>query len=357
MSSSRKRDRSTMESEDGALATFSSPSANVGWKAQAKAAKQKLEETFKATSEKEEQLQRIQEAMQRSKEKLQLLCDTNQFVSLNIGSTVFDVPVSTLLSEEGSIFETLLSQHYMLDVDAQGAIMIDRDPASFRHIINYLRGYRRFNLTPEELALVEMDIDYYMIPKMRQAIYQSNGENVPNSSNANRFVPGAGINQDGSRLRVAYAVSLIGDQMLIAGRHTIHFEVLSGEYLGMGVVSENCVSTDVEFHKTPNCCVFYMTGVFYSNFPNQRKEEGLDKFTTGDIVSCTLDMDEKTIQYAVRGVTTKVISCAPATRLRFAAVGKLSSGCRIIPSDSPLLLKQRKESEERSVLSTMGATA
>jgi hypothetical protein len=320
MNSSRKRDRS--ESGANADALF--------WKQNAdsliKNISKKVEET-----ERDEQFRTwFEAATETSKSRVEHLKATNAFVKLCVGGSDFVVPAPVLLQDPDSIFHHMLSQHFELTTNEEGSILIDRDPDSFRHVLNYLRGYKRVVVPDDEQALVRADIEYYHLPGM----WAATGMEPPNYSR--RLLPGPGINADGTRLRVAYSVAHIGDHMLLAGRHQITFEVVSGEYLGIGLCSELCVATDQEFHKTPNCCVYYMTGVFYSNFGAARKEEGLEKFVTGDVISVILDMDERIIEYQVRGYTAKIVSCATASRLRFAVVGKLSSGARIVPNSRSL---------------------
>lgn len=227
-------------------------------------------------------------------------------------------------SSSSSYFSRLLEGDAAtpVDVDGDGAILIDRDPLPFSIIVNYLRGYQTaLNIPPTLRSMVAQDAVYYGLAHLAEWLKE------PDRSQY--FAPGAGISPEGRRFRPTYAISFVGDRFLLRGRHSITFEILSAEYLGLGVVSDQCVGTDVEFHKTLNCCVYYMTGVFYSNFPSQRKEELLERYMAGDMVTLHLDMNAKLLEFVIHGVS-KLVSVKSATRLRFGVALRHQSGVRIV---------------------------
>ncbi|KAF0687058.1 Aste57867_21139 [Aphanomyces stellatus] len=59
-------------------------------------------------------------------------------VSLNVGGRVFQTSRATLLRQEGSYFDAMLSSGQW-QPDAQGAYFIDLDPTHFARVLNYLR--------------------------------------------------------------------------------------------------------------------------------------------------------------------------------------------------------------------------
>lgn len=270
-----------------------------------------------------------------------------EVVRLNVGGEVFVVPVNTLLGRESNtFFHALLGAKdegvAPVFTDADGAIFIDRDPGTFRHILNYFRGYSHFQMLEEEqLRKLKVDARYFQLPGLLEMIGES--EQAADL----QFQPGPGVSPERNRLRVVYGVAVVGDIFLVTGRHRITFEIKVADYVGVGLVSEACVSTDQEFHKTANCCVYYMSGVFYTNFPHHRKEENLEKIENGDFVSVTVDMDKGVAEFTLRN-SIKTISIGRARRLRFAVTMKMASRIRIVPEDEASQLPMHQKCSEES---------
>ncbi|ORC92202.1 uncharacterized protein TM35_000044160 [Trypanosoma theileri] len=295
----------------------------------------------------------------------------NEMVRLNVGDTIFTVPLTLLLSKDGNenYFDVLfgfrklnignndsnnnenndnLTNNYLLQppiLDETGALFIDRDPATFHLILNYLRGYRLLStLNEDQLSMLKTDARYFQLHGLMKQLGDQNTENTM------KFRPGPGVNPERNRFRVIYGVAVVGHRFLITGRHRITFQVMNSDYVGIGLVSESCVSTDQEFHKTSHCCVYYMTGVFYSNFPHHRKEDGLEAFEKNDYVSLMVDMNKRVAEYTLKN-STKIISLGNARKLRFAVAMKLSSSVRIVPEEeaAQLPLFQRKAQIEGQI--------
>lgn len=272
----------------------------------------------------------------------------NDVIRLNVGDELFTVPIQLLLGKDGdeNFFDVILgfynynNKNDNLDddnnicnyffpppLDETGALFIDRDPSTFRHILNYLRGYQLLGvLNEDQLSMLRTDARYFRIGSLINELGDQTATNMV------RFRPGPGVNPERNRFRVIYGIAMVGERFLITGRHSITFQVMNSDYVGIGLVSDSCVSTDQEFHKTPNCCVYYMTGVFYSNFPHHRKEDGLEALERGDYVSLMVDMNKRVAEYTLKG-STKMISLGNARKLRFAVAMKLSSSVRIVPEE------------------------
>ncbi|KAG8344674.1 BTB POZ domain [Trypanosoma vivax] len=268
----------------------------------------------------------------------------NDVARLNVGDEIFTVPLKLLLStdESGNYFDMLFKFDSQKRrggeshgascfsfqppiLDETGALFIDRDPAVFRVILNYLRGYRILNTLSEEmLGMLKVDAQYFQL----RGLMNDLNERVAESGG--KFLPGPGVNPERNRFRVIYGVAVVGNCFLVTGRHRITFQVLNNDYVGIGLVSDTCVNTDQEFHKTPNCCVYYMTGVFYSNFPHHHKEDRLDVLEKGDYISLMVDMNNRVAQFTLKN-STKTISLGNARKLRFAVAMKMSSAVRIVP--------------------------
>lgn len=298
------------------------------WKARVSQAVNLISQKEQLADAAETELRALMENCDKTEERFAKLRTLfGEVVHLNVGGVPFDVPLATLTRDEDSYFHRLLSGSHTVMLDKDGRIFLDRDGQSFRFVLNYLRGYKLNHLTSSELGFLAGDADFYGLPKMKAALGIDNDDRL-----VMRFDHGPGINFERTRFRGAYAVAPVGDKLFLTGRHTISFQVVQGDYVGVGVVSDSCICLDQEFHRTMNCCVYYMTGVFYSNFPHNRKEEGLEKFQAGDVVTIHLDLTDKTIEFVIKGVSSRVISCSSVTRAKFAVVMKLESEVKIVPT-------------------------
>jgi len=61
-------------------------------------------------------------------------------------------------------------------------------------------------------------------------------------------------------------------------------------YLGIGIVDTSLANLNGEFHTVPGCYVYYMSGPAYTN---GKGDGNVESFTSGDIMSIYLDMNEK----------------------------------------------------------------
>lgn len=254
---------------------------------------------------------------------------------LNVGGKLFSVPVDTLVSRDNnSYFHSLLEMRenpfVQIQLDGDGNIFIDRDPDVFVHIVNYLRGYEKFGkVEGTMLKKLRIDAAYYRLFSLLHLIEDDKRDQI-------RFRDGPGVNPDGDRLRVAFGVAVVGNHDLVTGKHSISFQVVADEYVGIGLVSDACVNKDHEFHKTPGCSVYYMSGVFYSNYPHHKKEEASDtivRFGSGDRIDVSLNMEKGYAEFTIKNVS-KLISIGRTKRLRFAVTAKANSTVRILPQSA-----------------------
>lgn len=263
-------------------------------------------------------------------------------IKLNVGGTVFYVSRETLLGKhalhqidrtEENYFHQLLnpSGGFPVDTDDDGSIFIDRDDATFAMILNYLRGYQNSVIVGSEhaLAMLQTDAEYYRLKGLQSIL------RVRDRFEATQFLFNKGpcVSPEGFRFRTMYGVAFVGERFLMRGRHSITFFIPFVQYIGLGVASDHFLDRDVEFHKITNCCLLYVTGVFYSNLPNFRKEESGPKFGNGDFVTINLDMDAKVLSFHVNGLV-KTVCVRSATKLRFAVVMKMNSSIQIVDSRS-----------------------
>lgn len=128
-------------------------------------------------------MKEAREALEKEKEEWQK-CATNleatqlaDPIVFNVGGTLFATSMETLMKIENTYFTGLLSGRWDLKCSkTDGSIFIDRDPAVFGSVINYLRDYpiplatRMALLTPEEKELLVLDAEFYMIPQLAEYV-------------------------------------------------------------------------------------------------------------------------------------------------------------------------------------------
>eukprot|EP01098_Paradermamoeba_levis_P016043 TRINITY_DN8440_c0_g3_i2.p1 TRINITY_DN8440_c0_g3~~TRINITY_DN8440_c0_g3_i2.p1 ORF type:complete len:368 (+),score=72.13 TRINITY_DN8440_c0_g3_i2:407-1510(+) len=99
-----------------------------------------IEEKFKLLNECREILRQEWERLNQEKNQMDALgAQQNSQVRLNVGGSLFDTSLDTLLKYKNSLLATMFSGKYALKKDANGAYFIDRDGTYFRYILNYLR--------------------------------------------------------------------------------------------------------------------------------------------------------------------------------------------------------------------------
>eukprot|EP00759_Apiculatamorpha_spiralis_P013376 PhF_6_TR20016/c0_g1_i2/m.29235 len=248
---------------------------------------------------------------------------TNNFLHLNVGGQHYITTQSTLCQEPGSLLATMFADPAAnLPTDSNGNYFLDRDGKSFRHILNYLRGYT-LCVKPEELHLLSSDVEYYGLERMKPLL----GIGVPEDW---RFSDGPGVSADRLRFRSAFVVSLLGDDWVHQGVVQQSFRVERAEYVGIGVVSKHCTDQGQEFHKTPQCAVYYMSGVLYHNYPTHTKLETTEPYSDGDIITVVLDMTLRELTWKRNDHTITTIAVEGATEQRLAVVIKRNSVVHIV---------------------------
>nr|CCC93142.1 conserved hypothetical protein [Trypanosoma congolense IL3000] len=290
----------------------------------------------------------------------------NDVIRINVGGELFTVPLRLLLGgEDGDNYFDVLFRSGVPGkedvavksclkpplLDDTGALFLDRDPGIFRLILNYLRGYKVFSiLSEDQLAMLKVDAEYFQIRSLRRELEDKASEN------SLKFNCGPGVSMERNRFRAIYSVALIGENFLVTGFHRITFQILGSEYVGIGLVSDMCALSDQEFHKTLNCCVYYMTGVFYSNFPHHRKEDRLELLEKDDYVTLTVDMNKRMAEYKLKN-STKLVYLGTARKLRFAVVMKLKSAVRIVPDEEVQRLSLFSHQPSSNAAEGVGDTA
>ncbi|XP_072172540.1 uncharacterized protein [Diadema setosum] len=93
------------------------------------------------------------------------------YIGLNVGGKIYETSETTLTSQPGSFFTSLLSGYIPSARDDRGNYRIDRDGKIFRYVLNYLRDNEL--ILPEgfnELALLEREADFYQLESLKADI-------------------------------------------------------------------------------------------------------------------------------------------------------------------------------------------
>jgi len=131
---------------------------------------QTLESEYLKLLEKQSQVEKEHRILEEQKRNLNFLPSVfNQpqagIIKLNIGGSIFATSLPTLISEKGTFFETEFSKTCELPKDDNGAYFVDRDPTSFRHILNFLRD-KAIDLEPlssQEKSSILAEAKFYKI--------------------------------------------------------------------------------------------------------------------------------------------------------------------------------------------------
>ena len=251
-------------------------------------------------------------------ERLKPESDCMTLERFNVGGTFHTISKNILCSyPESKLCQLVHNTNCARDRDHR--LLIDRDGETFGHVLNVLRGKKAQSVRPHS-AMVEDDLRYYGPFSPQLAVPENFG-------NSNLFCNP--LSAGSLSARATFCVGYVNGSS-VQGCNVVRFRMDRCAYVGVGVVSDSCSELDVEFHKSPLCCVYYMTGVLYTNFVNHMKEEGHQRFFTNDVISISLNMDKKVIKFMNGDRIVRIIDCQSASRLRFAVVVKFESVVTIL---------------------------
>lgn len=91
-------------------------------------------------------------------------------IVFNVGGVKFATSVDTLRRVPNTYFSNLVSNRWEASLTKDGSIFIDRSPAAFGYLLEYLRSPENFHnifdlMTPMERYHFEQDCHYYAMPK------------------------------------------------------------------------------------------------------------------------------------------------------------------------------------------------
>ena len=88
-------------------------------------------------------------------------------VKLDVGGTIYHSSRTTLTSVPGSMLEAMFSGRHAVEEDEDGRVFIDRDGATFKLVLEYLRSPTSFSLdglSKREVASCLVEFEYYGLP-------------------------------------------------------------------------------------------------------------------------------------------------------------------------------------------------
>jgi hypothetical protein len=88
-------------------------------------------------------------------------------VKLDVGGTIYATSRTTLTSVRDSMLDAMFSGRHALEEDEGGCIFIDRDGATFKLVLEYLRSPQTFSLeglSTREVAACVVEFEYFGLP-------------------------------------------------------------------------------------------------------------------------------------------------------------------------------------------------
>ena len=96
-----------------------------------------------------------------------------EYFRLNVGGVIFSTSRANLLRYENSFFSALLSGRWEVNLNEE--IFIDRSPALFGLVIDFLRGSRSvvLDLSDTDRERLAIEPDFYQLDELRLSLYTS----------------------------------------------------------------------------------------------------------------------------------------------------------------------------------------
>lgn len=173
-------------------------------------------------------------------------------ITLNVGGTIFQTTVDTLLSEPSFLMDECIEKFPRSARDSQGRPFFDRDPAAFRHILCYLRGYP-LRLFPNEVALLSQEADYFGIYGLR--VMTGSVASVTSPT----FCSGAGVSVDGKVAQSSRLTSMVGMPLRPNESVGVTFRLEKTTRMCIGLVPED-IPLDKDIFALPHSVVYSSDG-------------------------------------------------------------------------------------------------
>eukprot|EP00796_Vickermania_ingenoplastis_P008351 gene8351-5850_t len=152
-------------------------------------------------------------------------------ITLNIGGVPITTLKSTLLRTPSNLQTWVRNDFEAVPRDRRGRPFFDRDPTTFRHLLNFLRGYGLPEDTDAFPFLVE-DAAYYGIAALTAQL----------APGPWRFLPGPGVSPSGTQFSTTTILGICGEAPLSEHEeHFISFRFEKADLVEVGVVSGHSI--------------------------------------------------------------------------------------------------------------------
>jgi len=91
-------------------------------------------------------------------------------IRLDIGGTIFEVPLEVLQNNKSGFFSTMFSGKFPLQEQEDHSYFLDRDPTSFTYVLRVLTGQELniSQLSPMDMDLLKQDAEFYQIAELKE---------------------------------------------------------------------------------------------------------------------------------------------------------------------------------------------
>mmetsp|Transcript_9867 Transcript_9867/g.23977 ORF Transcript_9867/g.23977 Transcript_9867/m.23977 type:complete len:349 (-) Transcript_9867:256-1302(-) len=221
----------------------------------------KLAEEFRVLRE------RFEEERQAFEQEKALIASTNKLtgtkIKLDVGGTHYAASRTTLTSVPGSMLESMFSGRHRLEEDEDGRYFIDRDGATFKLVLEYLRSPGTFTLeglSKREAACCVTEFDYFGLPSLTPPAPQfcakmnacSNGYTAVSNEQGKCTVTAGG-----SDWTWAVGAETVADDAV----WKVSVTILTSQNLMVGVVAN--ASPQASAYQDPTFAGWYVGGHFY----------------------------------------------------------------------------------------------
>jgi len=239
-------------------------------------------------------------------------------IKLNVGGTYFTTSVSSLIREPNSMLARLCTSDFKPSSD-DSAYFLDREPELFKSILYYLR---MGELDPEIMSQITKqsilkEAQYFMMDKfvnlieadLKQKRHQKEErDRLEHKQNEEIFTIGSNYKLSKSKKiatkstqYAAFDANILGNETYSNGVHQWTVKI-TGTYYMIGIAPFNINRNGTNMHTQ---CGWYLCNdsTLYSGPPmsySNKKYTNTD-LATGSTVSVKLDIDNKTIAFAING--------------------------------------------------------
>mmetsp|Transcript_24792 Transcript_24792/g.41949 ORF Transcript_24792/g.41949 Transcript_24792/m.41949 type:complete len:315 (+) Transcript_24792:22-966(+) len=220
-------------------------------------------------------------------------------IKLDIGGEKFTTTKETLLRFQDSFFYAMIgSGHWSPDED--GVYFVDRDPAYFRHVMEFMRSGNTsfFSLAGGEYTKVKEEFEFYQLPFPEEPVAwdTSLGGSAVSYTDANQRLATkskAGCSWDSNCIS-KYPVKRYRVEITNHGND-------SNGYIMMGFIERSAFNEYGQNYSSQNAyCIYVYNGALYGNGKSDAGYFG-SRINVGQILECVHNSEDKTISFSVNG--------------------------------------------------------